>query len=140
MPQFDEKSGPILTKASPSDLIYGIRERCITDHLTVDNWLKKGVWRMSLTGPVYININQSYQYEDDPEPPCYKVKFTRVRESGETQSVFKKMFDTLEKALAYANDDDSWPIGRLTRPALDYEIPAERGPGVQFILRPGLGR
>ena len=138
MSESDKNQGLILTESSPSDLIYGIRRCCIADHLTVNNWLQKGLWRMSLMGPVYININKSYQYENEPEPPCYEVRFTRVREGGVMQHVYIKFFDTLEEAVAYANDDDSYPVGRLTRPALPYEIPAEQAPGVQFIMKPGL--
>ena len=127
-----------ICEASVSDLVYGIRKSCIAGRLTIDNWSRKALWRMALSGPVYVNINQYQREPCSPESPGYVVKFTLIDASGNKRHVFRKDFDNIEAAVAYANGEKGGPVALLTRDALASEIPADRSPAVNFMLRPGL--
>ena len=140
MTDSDRRTRSMLTEASASDLIYGIRKRCITGRLTVGNWFKKALWRMSLAGPVYININKYWQQAASAEPVAYQVIFTLIDADGEQKHLYGKEFDSIEEAVNYANGEKGGPVAGLTREALQSEIPTERAPGTHFIMKPGLGR
>jgi len=117
------------------DPIYGISRNKIATRLTADNWQKKAIWRQSVNGPVYIYLLHWYDESLEDKPRIYNVAVCLLNAEGNIAESFGETFTDLDSALACANGEGKSPVGVLTRPIRDEEIPPDFGPQMFISTR-----
>jgi hypothetical protein len=100
--------------AGPQNPIYGISHANIAPALNKRNWKTKAVCRVHAEGPLYIMIQRGERSSKGAEKEIiYAVTATIIG----VNAAYRRDFQTLQKALAYANGEDEGDLGVESRPA-----------------------
>jgi len=120
--------------APPQDPIYGVNCNNIADRLNPNNWRDKAIFRIKENRSLYVYVIKGSISENGIRHKRYLV---RIHFGSQKDEAFKRDFQTLKEALAYANGEDSSEFAHQTRLAKAGEFPRsqEVTPPIRFCSR-----